>query len=107
MQLLRFAVLLLLVTLAAGHLDFMQVFGNQKCILSPDYLRNDEETTQVPSTLCKAVCLKNLEWTTYDCFEQNVSAGCTLGERKYPNDNFPKCCERYEICTKKSDASAD
>ncbi|XP_034478466.1 uncharacterized protein LOC117784763 [Drosophila innubila] len=106
MQILKFSVLLMFVTLTAGHLDFLVNFHGRRCILDPSYLRNDEETTEVPSTLCKALCFENYDWTTFDCFEPKVSAGCTLGERKYPVDNYPKCCERYEICTDKRGENA-
>ncbi|KAM8717290.1 hypothetical protein ACLKA7_004056 [Drosophila subpalustris] len=69
-----------------------------KCVVKPNLILSPGESARYPDMDCaRIMCGQNSHATISTCGAQGAPPGYAMGEPKYPNADYPKCCERDVI----------
>ncbi|XP_034097433.1 U-scoloptoxin(16)-Ssd1a-like [Drosophila albomicans] len=70
-----------------------------KCVVKPNLILNPGQVAQYPAITCaRIICEDNSHAQIHTCGVEAAPPGCHLGEPKFPNADYPKCCQREIIC---------
>ncbi|XP_034471940.1 uncharacterized protein LOC117779752 [Drosophila innubila] len=72
-----------------------------KCVVKPNLILNPGQNARYPDMDCAGImCGENSHATISTCFTSAYPPNCKIGQPKYPNADYPDCCERHVTCTK-------
>ncbi|EDW64914.2 uncharacterized protein [Drosophila virilis] len=102
-------ILLLLVLLAAMLLPTTEaavargIFKDPahpgKCYIKPNLILNPGERAKYPDMECaRIICAEHSMAEIHTCGVEAPPPGCKMGATKFPDADYPKCCEREIIC---------
>ncbi|KAH8377019.1 hypothetical protein KR093_002768 [Drosophila rubida] len=70
-----------------------------KCFVSPQLILNPGQTANYPEMGCaRIICEGNSQAQIHTCGVEAPPPGCRLGPPKFPNADYPKCCQHIIIC---------
>nr|ACK44335.1 CG34215-like protein [Drosophila silvestris] len=71
-----------------------------KCYVNANLIMNLGDTAKYPDMDCaRIICENDSMAEIHTCGVVSIT-GCTLGAVKFPDADYPKCCEREVICAK-------
>ncbi|KAH8262958.1 hypothetical protein KR044_002534 [Drosophila immigrans] len=70
-----------------------------KCVVKPNLILNPGQTAKYPAMECaRIICGDNSHAQIHTCGVEAPPPGCRLGPPKFPNADYPKCCEHEILC---------